>query len=233
MADRYWVGGTGVWADTAHWSATSGGASGASYPTTSDTAHFDANSTGTATGDGMSECGYLDCTGHTGTLTGIVSFYGISSLGSGGTYSGLNLAISAGSGAELTSNGKTIASLFVIGSGDAKFNDAINVSGALTISSATVLLKSGATSVVGSVVTYPATQYLQSTTAGVQATLSDASGTNTLTGITVKDIAFTGGATWTGGADSYDAGNNTGITGLAPISSGSVSVPALFLHSLA
>jgi hypothetical protein len=46
MANRYWVGGTGTWNTTAttNWSATSGGASGASAPTAADIALFDANS---------------------------------------------------------------------------------------------------------------------------------------------------------------------------------------------
>lgn len=49
MADRYWVGGSGTWDDTstANWASTSGGASGASAPTTADAVFFDANS-GTA-----------------------------------------------------------------------------------------------------------------------------------------------------------------------------------------
>jgi fibronectin-binding autotransporter adhesin len=47
MADRYWVSGSGSWNSTSRWSATSGGASGASVPTASDNAIFDANS-GTA-----------------------------------------------------------------------------------------------------------------------------------------------------------------------------------------
>jgi hypothetical protein len=42
--DRYWVGGSGSWNSTSKWSATSGGASGASVPTASDNAIFDANS---------------------------------------------------------------------------------------------------------------------------------------------------------------------------------------------
>ena len=41
MANRYWVGGTGDWADTAKWSATSGGSGGASVPTSVDNAYFD------------------------------------------------------------------------------------------------------------------------------------------------------------------------------------------------
>ena len=44
MADRYWVGGSGTWSSTTKWSATSGGASGASVPTTADNVIFDANS---------------------------------------------------------------------------------------------------------------------------------------------------------------------------------------------
>ncbi len=49
MAARFWVGGTGAWdnADTSHWSATTGGGSGASVPTSADNVTFDANS-GTA-----------------------------------------------------------------------------------------------------------------------------------------------------------------------------------------
>lgn len=46
MPDRYWVGGTGTWntSSTTNWSATSGGASGASAPTSADNVFFDANS---------------------------------------------------------------------------------------------------------------------------------------------------------------------------------------------
>lgn len=46
MANRYWRGGTGTWdaSNTANWSATSGGAGGASAPTLNDDVFFDANS---------------------------------------------------------------------------------------------------------------------------------------------------------------------------------------------
>ena len=36
MANRYWVNGTGNWSDTAHWSISSGGSSGASVPAITD-----------------------------------------------------------------------------------------------------------------------------------------------------------------------------------------------------
>lgn len=44
MAQKFWVGGNGNISDTAHWSLTSGGASGAAKPTTSDDVIFDNNS---------------------------------------------------------------------------------------------------------------------------------------------------------------------------------------------
>ena len=46
MADRYWILGTGSWSstNTVNWSATSGGAGGASVPTAADNVFFDANS---------------------------------------------------------------------------------------------------------------------------------------------------------------------------------------------
>jgi hypothetical protein len=49
-ASRFWVGGTGTWdtTTTTHWSATSGGAGGASVPTATDDVTFDANSNATA-----------------------------------------------------------------------------------------------------------------------------------------------------------------------------------------
>ncbi len=49
MADRYWRGGSGSWNTTTNWSATSGGAGGASVPTAADNVIFDTNSgSGTA-----------------------------------------------------------------------------------------------------------------------------------------------------------------------------------------
>ena len=51
MANRYWVGGAGTWntTSTANWSASSGGASGASAPTAADDIFFDQAGTYTVT----------------------------------------------------------------------------------------------------------------------------------------------------------------------------------------
>lgn len=59
MANRYWVGNDGTWnnSSTANWSATSGGAAGASAPVAGDAAYFDANSgTGTCTINSTAAC---------------------------------------------------------------------------------------------------------------------------------------------------------------------------------
>ena len=47
MANRYWVGGSGIWdsTNTANWSATTGCAGGASVPTSSDDVFFDTGAT--------------------------------------------------------------------------------------------------------------------------------------------------------------------------------------------
>ena len=69
MADRYWVGGTGTWntVSTANWSASSGGASGASVPTAADSVFFDQIGTYSVSCSNALTC--LDFTVSTGTVT--------------------------------------------------------------------------------------------------------------------------------------------------------------------
>lgn len=71
MAARFWVGGTGTWdaSDTTHWSASSGGASGASVPGSSDDVTFDGSSGGgTATVNTDPTIRTLTTSAYTGTL---------------------------------------------------------------------------------------------------------------------------------------------------------------------
>ncbi len=93
MANRYWIGGSGTWdaSSTANWSATSGGASGASAPGAADVAIFDANSgTGTVTLGATVTIQRCVWTGYTGsfdpsTFEINLNSSGASSLWTGGT----------------------------------------------------------------------------------------------------------------------------------------------------
>jgi hypothetical protein len=57
---------------------------------------------------------------------------------------------------------------------------------------------------------------INSSTPGTQATLSKSSGTVSVDYLSIKDSNATGGATWYAGANSVDAGNNTGWIFTAP-----------------
>jgi len=94
MANRFWVGGTGNWNDTAHWSATTGGASGASVPTLADAVTIDNSSgAGTITIDvNPAECASFSTTNTTTLITlnfngNTLNVYGAASLSSGITIS--------------------------------------------------------------------------------------------------------------------------------------------------
>lgn len=88
----------------------------------------------------------------------------------------------------------------------------------------TLQFKDGVTSTVGIFQTTGTSQKsLQSTTAGVQATLSQASGTVDVFYLTIRDINATGGATWNAYVDqgNIDAGNNDGWDfGISPVVGG-------------
>ena len=122
----------------------------------------------------------------------------------------------------ITTNNKTLdCPVFFNGVGGTwAFQDALTMGStrALTLTNGTVQLKAGTTNTVGSFATSGTTlKYLQSTTSGVQATISDPSGTNTATYTVITDSAATGGATWTAtSATNINGGNNTGWTFAAP-----------------
>jgi hypothetical protein len=92
---------------------------------------------------------------------------------------------------------------------------------AFTITNGTVQLKSSATSTTGAFATSGTNQkFLQSTTPGTQATLTQASGTVNASYLTIKDITATGGATWNAlwSNNNVDLGGNSGwVFGDPPI----------------
>lgn len=163
----------------------------------------------------------LAFSGFTGSsnLPGFI--YGDLTLGSGMTITAATVTgptFAATSGTQtVTSNGVTIQRPVTINAPGATIScaDALTSTQTLTITNGTLQLKAGATSTVGMFATSGTNQkYLQSTTPGTQATISDASGTISVSYLTIKDSNATGGATWQAYTTNSNVndGNNTGWT---------------------
>lgn len=87
------------------------------------------------------------------------------------------------------------------------------INGAVTLTNGTLEIQDSGVFTVGSFATSGTTaKYLRSTSPGSQATISAASGTNTVSYLTIQDSNATGGATWNAFYDygNINAGNNTG-----------------------
>ncbi len=169
----------------------------------------------------------LNLTGFAGTLTNSTrSVFGNLTVSSGVTLTAgaLVTTFAATSSKTITTNGKTLDFPLTFNGigGTFAFQDALTQGStrAFTITEGTVQLKSGATSTAGSfVANSTSVKYLQSTTPGSQATISQASGTVTVSDLTIQDSNAAGGASWNAYADfdNKDAGNNDGWNfGLSP-----------------
>jgi hypothetical protein len=156
-----------------------------------------------------------------GTLSnGVRALYGSLVVGAATTLSsgtGATTFAATTTGNQITTSGKTFDfPLSFDGAGGSwDFQDALTQGStrAFTVTNGTVRLKNGVTSTVGAFSTSGANQkFLESTLAGSQATLSQASGTVNASNLTIKDINATGGATWNAYVTSgnVDGGNNTG-----------------------
>jgi hypothetical protein len=117
----------------------------------------------------------------------------------------------------ITTNGITIDNFLAFNGigGTWEFQDALTqgATRGFTITNGTVKLKNGVTNTVGAFATSGTNQkFLQSTVAGSQATLSQASGTVSASYLTIQDINATGGAVWEAFTtnNNVDAGNNSG-----------------------
>jgi len=164
----------------------------------------------------------VDFTGFAGTFdnVGFRNLYGSLTLSTGMTLvAGTNsTTFAATSGTKtITSAGRTMDFPITFnGVGGAwAMQDALTLGAtrALTFTNGTLQLKAGTTNTVGSFVTSGTTlKYLQSTTPGTQATISDASGTDSVTYLSIQDSNATGGAVWEAFTtnENVDAGNNSG-----------------------
>lgn len=157
MADRYWIATSGgSWTNNANWSTTSGGAGGASYPTSIDNAIFDQAGTYTVTlPSSTSSCLNLSNTAGSVTFSGgnaaNLEVSGNFLLQSTATWSVGGVLRMVGSGKTVTTNGVTIAGGFTVASsGTVTLQDNLTQS---TSSSYDVSLTSGTFAINGKTVT--------------------------------------------------------------------------------
>jgi len=163
----------------------------------------------------------FDLTGFAGTLTYASSsrYFGDLVFSSGMTLGAISggFTFAKTSGTQtITSAGKTIDQAVTIDAPGAivSCQDALTLGSTqtLTMTNGTLQLKAGTTTTVGAFATSGTNpKFLTSTTYGSQATISDASGTNTVEYLTIQDSIATGGAVFDALAiTNVNAGNNTG-----------------------
>jgi hypothetical protein len=133
MADRYWILGTGTWdsTTTTNWSASSGGAGGASVPTAADNVFFDANSNVGTTAFTVTMattprvCNDFTASGLDGTMTLAGTSIGLTVSGSltfqatnfTRTYTGTTTFNATTTGKTVTTNGVSLATVVFDGVG--------------------------------------------------------------------------------------------------------------------
>lgn len=254
MANRYWVGGTASWDGTAgtKWASTSGGAGGASVPTTSDDVFFDASSTGTVTiATGNTGAKSITCTGFTGTLTGsaALTVAGGITLVSGMTHSYSGTLTITGTGTIVTA-GKTLSTNLTI-NGSAitvTLGSTLTISNTLTLTAGTFTTSASNYAVTAGQFSISSTSVRTCTLNGSTITLSASiawnattttnltfnAGTSTISisgagptfnggGLTYNNVTFTNTTT---GTDRTISGTNTisTLTFTAPASGGTIQI---------
>jgi hypothetical protein len=133
MANRYWVLGTGTWdaTSTTNWSASSGGAGGASVPTGSDDVFFDANSNVLATAftvtmaNSPRVCADFTASGLDGTMTlagsgiGLTVFNNLTFQATNfiRSYTGTTTFATTNTGRTVTTNGVSLTAITFNGVG--------------------------------------------------------------------------------------------------------------------
>ena len=217
MADRYWVGGTANWDGTAgtKWSATSGGAGGASVPTSADDVYFNASSTGICTiSSGNTGAKSINCTGFTGTIAGSASITVSGNItftaGMTVTYSG---TITLNATSTLTTAGKTIGGVFIgTTSATITLGDALTSSDFLYLNGGTFDTGSYNVTVRGIITTNPDVRVLSLGSSTVTLTAS-----NAFSPLSTTNLTFNPGTSsiiCTATSASLSAGG-TGLTGVS------------------
>jgi hypothetical protein len=139
MANRYWIGGSGNWGDTAKWSTSSGGSGGASVPTSSDDVYFDGSSNvGTdaftvTLNTSARSCGSFTVSGLDGAMT-LAGSQSLSVAGSTFTLPATNFSCTMTGQLTFNGSGTTTANFNgnVFGTGQVAFDANVTLASAFT-----------------------------------------------------------------------------------------------------
>jgi hypothetical protein len=191
MADRYWVGGTGTWntSSTTNWSATSGGGTGASVPTSSDAVIFNELS-----GSG------------TVTLTGALNCLSLTTAGSSFTFSSTGtLGVSGNFTLSATTVWSATGTITIIGT------STITTDG--VVISAGIFINGGITVTLGSALTLgtTATFNLFSGSINLNNLTLSCGQFSSASGFVCGILFGTGNITTTGSGAVWDTGNSNGL----------------------
>jgi hypothetical protein len=235
MANRHWVaGGNGNYNSSSNWSATSGGASGASFPTGADDVFFDALSgVGTAAINVASSCRNLNLTGFLGTLNFTLNLSTLGTINFGlGTYTVIgasSLRFQAAS--TITSNGSSWSgNIIFAANGSFTLVDNFTIIGNLTFESGfnptlngnTLSIKSNLTvsnsgTISGTTIfSFTGTGTWSHTTAGV---INNIFTINTAGTLTISGIVYKGSGVFT-----YTAGTIDDTSGTVAVESLTLNV---------
>lgn len=208
MASRYWVGGSGLWnsTDTSHWSATSGGAGGASVPGASDHVTFDNNSGAGAVVNNNYFASFLSLTV---TGTAVASVSGHVNVGGGVTCSGsTSLAgLHIVTTANVNLNIQQAVASITIGTGLRSTLLSVISCGAFVLEAyASIKWSPGIQQPFGSVLSVSDLgASIESSTSGTRARLNGAGGIVTFIALSAADIEFVSPpTTWYKGAGCFD-----------------------------
>ncbi len=241
--DRFWVGGSGNWSDNVtHWSATSGGAPGASLPTNADNVFFDANSF-TAPGQviivdvatfflDMNWTGVTNTPrmSHSGTPT--ISCYGSLTLIPAMIWShSYNINFNGVGAHTITTTGHTISGSYIAGSGTYTLLDSLTTAYASGQSNGTFDTNGQAVNIIGSFTISGANAKTLTLGASViDSTAWNYSGTNLSVTANTAVINISGTGALIGGNVDYN-GASFNLNGTAHTVSGNNTFASLSLNS--
>jgi len=226
MADRYWILGTGTWdsTTTTNWSASSGGAGGASVPTASDNVFFDANSNVLLSAftctmaNSPRVCNNFTASGLDGVMTLAGTSIGLTVSGSltfqatnfTRTYTGTTTFNATTTGKTVTTNGVSLAGVTFDGVGGAWTLGSALTGGTITVTNGTFDTSSSGNYAVTATALSSSNSNIR--TINLNASTVSTSGSGFVTFTTSTNLTFNAGTSTINGSSAFATFAGGGLT---------------------